>query len=413
MATLRYYGRDAIVAVIDNDPKKVGSIYEGIPVISFETYLKDYKDLTIIVSIYSKNYFECVEQMKGKGVTNYFTSPPVIYGLDTPEEFAENNGLRQSGHIVFCGSNPITERIEAYIRDSEAAIDYIDNGLCRTGEKHNIVDIDNLKEEDTLVLTTNEVENPVRTVLQKKFSGKIVDIYQYQEERKEKYISLQKYKNLYKGKRCFVVGNGPSLCQEDLMVLERNGEISFASNGIFHVYDRTSWRPTHYMVCDMLCYKAMHQEIKKIENEEAFIVDYSYVDCERPDKANRFYMINKLYTGDRFEFSDDAVKGFYSGRTITYVMIQMACYMGINEIYLLGVDWTGGKGTGVGRIDFYEGEQESIANSSRFDLFTEEKYAFETARDYAETHGIKIYNATRGGELEVFERVNFDCLFGR
>ena len=35
MATLRYYGRDAIVAVIDNDPKKVGSIYEGIPVISF------------------------------------------------------------------------------------------------------------------------------------------------------------------------------------------------------------------------------------------------------------------------------------------------------------------------------------------------------------------------------------------
>lgn len=413
MATLRYYGRNAIAAVIDNDPKKVGGIYEGIPVISFETYLKDYKDLTIIVSIYSKNYFECVEQMKGKGVTNYFTSPPVIYGFDTPEEFAENNVLRQSGHIVFYGSNPITERIEAYIRGSEAAIDYIDNGLCRTGEKHNIVDINNLKEEDTLVLTTNEVENPVRTVLEKKFSGKVVDIYQYQEERKGKYVSLEKYKNLYKGKRCFVIGNGPSLRQEDLMVLERNGEISFASNGIFHIYDRTSWRPTHYMVCDMLCYKAMYQEIKKIENEEAFIVDYSHVDCERPDKAKRFYMINKLYTGDRFGFSDDAVKGFYSGRTVTYVMIQMACYMGISEIYLLGVDWTGGKGTGVGRIDFYEGEQESIANSSRFDLFTEEKYAFETARDYAETHGIKIYNATRGGELEVFERVNFDCLFGR
>ncbi len=49
MATLRYYGRDAIVAVIDNDPKKVGSIYEGIPVISFETYLKDYKDFDVLV----------------------------------------------------------------------------------------------------------------------------------------------------------------------------------------------------------------------------------------------------------------------------------------------------------------------------------------------------------------------------
>lgn len=411
MATLCYYGKDAIVAVIDNDPKKVGNVYEGIPVISFKTYLKEYKDLTIIVSIYSKNYFECIEQMKGEGVSNYFTSPPVIYGLDTPEEFAENKGLRECKHIVFYGSNPIAERIEAYISGSDVEIDYIDNQLCQTGEKQNIIEIDNLKEEDTLVLTTNEVENPVRTLLKKNFSGKVVDIYQYQEERKEKYISLEKYKNLYQGKRCFVIGNGPSLRKEDLSVLEEKDEISFASNGIFHIFDGISWRPTHYMVCDMMCYKIMQQDIKKIENEDAFIVDYSYVDCERPEKANRFYMINKLYTGNRFGFSDDAVRGFYSGRTITYVMIQMACYMGINEIYLLGVDWTGGKGTGVGRIDFYEGNQERIAKSSQFDLFTEEKHAFETAREYAESHGIKIYNATRGGELGVFERVDFDCLF--
>lgn len=37
--------------------------------------------------------------------------------------------------------------------------------------------------------------------------------------------------------------------------------------------------------------------------------------------------------------------------------------------------------------------------------------AFEKAKEYADGHGIKIYNATRGGKLEVFERVNFDALF--
>jgi len=37
--------------------------------------------------------------------------------------------------------------------------------------------------------------------------------------------------------------------------------------------------------------------------------------------------------------------------------------------------------------------------------------AFEKAKEYADGHGIKIYNATRGGKLEVFERVNFDDLF--
>ena len=41
----------------------------------------------------------------------------------------------------------------------------------------------------------------------------------------------------------------------------------------------------------------------------------------------------------------------------------------------------------------------------------EQLKAYQKAKQYAETHGIKIYNATRGGKLEVFERVDFDSLF--
>ena len=37
--------------------------------------------------------------------------------------------------------------------------------------------------------------------------------------------------------------------------------------------------------------------------------------------------------------------------------------------------------------------------------------AYEAARKYADAHGIKIYNATRGGCLEAFPRVDFDSLF--
>ena len=39
------------------------------------------------------------------------------------------------------------------------------------------------------------------------------------------------------------------------------------------------------------------------------------------------------------------------------------------------------------------------------------KLAYEKAKLYADEHGIKIYNATRGGRLEVFERVDFDSVF--
>ena len=31
-------------------------------------------------------------------------------------------------------------------------------------------------------------------------------------------------------------------------------------------------------------------------------------------------------------------------------------------------------------------------------------------KEYADLHGIKIYNATRGGRLDVFDRIEFDEL---
>ena len=401
------------MAVIDNNPQKVGTIYEGIPVISFETYLERYRHLTIIINIYSRQYFKCIEQIRNSGITNYFTSPPVIYGWHSPEEFTKNQGLEKREKIVFYGSNPITKRIEACLRGKEGlTIDYIDNHLCRIDPNNHVISEEDLDERDTLVLTTNEEEGAIRKKIYGKFKGEIVDFYQYQEERKAEYLCLEKFKGQYAGKRCFVIGNGPSLNQEDLMTLEQNHEITFASNGIFHMYEKVPWRPTHYVLCDALAYKIMYEDILEIENENAFIAEFCYTDLGKINKANRFYLINKIYDKDRFYFSSDITKGLYSGKTVTYVMLQIACYMGIKEIYLLGVDWTGGKGSNKERAEFYElTKEERIANSSPFNLIMEEKFAFESAKEYAKLHGIKIYNSTRGGELEVFERVDFDSLF--
>ena len=37
--------------------------------------------------------------------------------------------------------------------------------------------------------------------------------------------------------------------------------------------------------------------------------------------------------------------------------------------------------------------------------------AFEAAEKLSGKYGMKLYNATRGGKLEAFERVDFDSLF--
>ena len=38
---------------------------------------------------------------------------------------------------------------------------------------------------------------------------------------------------------------------------------------------------------------------------------------------------------------------------------------------------------------------------------------YECANRFAQEHGVKIYNATRGGYLEVFERINFESVFDK
>ena len=106
--------------------------------------------------------------------------------------------------------------------------------------------------------------------------------------------------------------------------------------------------------------------------------------------------------------------------------MQCAVYLGFKEIILLGVDHSYAKEMRKdGTIVINKNTKNHFANyhaegywgngrsdeemvTYPVDLVT---MAYETAKKYADTHGIKILNATRGGKLEVFERVDFDSLF--
>ena len=91
--------------------------------------------------------------------------------------------------------------------------------------------------------------------------------------------------------------------------------------------------------------------------------------------------------------------------------------MGFSKIYLIGVDHKysievtpdGHIKRNAGVEDYFDKKQNGcFANPPQTYRST---MAYQAARKYADDHGIKIYNATRGGELEVFERVDFDSLF--
>ena len=85
--------------------------------------------------------------------------------------------------------------------------------------------------------------------------------------------------------------------------------------------------------------------------------------------------------------------------------------MGFSEIYLLGVDFNYTKNV-YDPKNHFEG-CDTPQNRIRLNTVYPERtlLAYQTANKFCKEHSIKICNATRGGKLEVFERVEFDSLF--
>lgn len=237
---------------------------------------------------------------------------------------------------------------------------------------------------------------------------------------------IKSFRNTHVGERCFIIGNGPSLKPEDLERIKN--EYSFATNRIYLIYDKTKWRPSFYMCQDRQLlravsdyYKTCHETVflgyPALYEYNIYVPTAYYYLADNRD-ANR--IVEELF------FSENADKFVVDGGSVTYSAIQMAVYMGFREIYLLGVDHNFSHTLDKNRkvIEHKDVKEDYFDNRymNAFKQFEEKgktyaapdkeliDLAFEAAFDYSKTHDIRIFNATRGGKLEIFPRVDFDKL---
>lgn len=244
-------------------------------------------------------------------------------------------------------------------------------------------------------------------------------------ETKELRGAQKQIRTFYKkhdGDKCFVIGNGPSLQLQDLNRIYEKGIASFGSNMIFNCYAKTKWRPDYHFFADPA-------HIRKVCIDGN--LDYLSQNCKylfsRNDGEMEKYISQianlVIYKAvfsaskDKIEFSSDCSQKIYMGNSATYTILQMAVYMGFKEIYLLGMDhvFTETRQSD-GSIKINKNVKNhaeilgnyAVSGVADMDAVTS---AYQSAKEYADAHGIKIYNATRGGKLEVFERVDFDSLF--
>ena len=232
---------------------------------------------------------------------------------------------------------------------------------------------------------------------------------------------LAKYKDVHKGKRCFIVANGPSLRPEDLDRLAEAGEITFGMNRIYKMFDQTKWRPTYYICEDELIAQSQQKEIAAIPAKDKFIPAeikwYHGVDIKDVTLFHLNYRDTQRYP---YSFSTDIAHQVDCRGTVTFTCMEFAAYMGFSEIYLLGVDHNYQVTIDIdGKVvvdpnakDYFcDGYDADIKEKVVHDMGNNTR-AYLDARTYCEESGEHvIYNATRGGKLEVFPRVDFDSLF--
>lgn len=223
-----------------------------------------------------------------------------------------------------------------------------------------------------------------------------------------RYEEIQKYKDIHKGKRCFIVATGPSLTIADLEML--NNEITFGMNSITKIFDKTTWRPTYYGIQDRQVYEKMEPSILQYyaESNNVFVADELDGLFKLPPQFIRFpYNGNyHLYAGKYGEytaqFSDNAYEVVYDGYSITYSLIQIAVYMGFSEICLLGCDCNYPKGVKNHFVESGFVDKNAHTNPDRMLV------GYRKSKEYADTHEVKIINCTRGGMLEVFPRMSLE-----
>lgn len=222
-------------------------------------------------------------------------------------------------------------------------------------------------------------------------------------------------KNSHLGESCFIIGTGPSLKTEDLMTIKKTGLITFAPNRIFEICDKLDWEPTYYICQDHNIIRTFEDRIRTVPSVLSFL-PMEYKNIFKESKYRFFILRERDYYPGKPKFSRNLSYYLEQGYTVTYGAIQMAVYMGFKNIYLLGVDhnysiYRDSKGRPVrvnGQAKDYPKEMTQYMNKDTWPRIEESTMAYEKAAEIARKLGVHIYNATRGGKLEAFERVDFD-----
>jgi hypothetical protein len=218
-------------------------------------------------------------------------------------------------------------------------------------------------------------------------------------------------KNRHQGERAVIVANGPSLNNMDLSFLRHEHVIGM--NKIYLGFKKFRFYPRYYVAVNAKVLQQASQEIKAL-NCVKFISRRAKQFI--PENALTYHIETQTPPA---RFCKDISLGVHEGWTVTYVALQIAYYLGFEEVIIIGMDhrfeYSGQpnesrilKGDDPNHFchDYFGGGQEW----DNPDLQRSEE-SYQLARIEYEKVGRRIIDATLNGACSVFEKEDYRKVF--
>ncbi|NZD48908.1 hypothetical protein [Rhizobium leguminosarum] len=237
---------------------------------------------------------------------------------------------------------------------------------------------------------------------------------------------------LHAGQRCFILGNGPSVRDLDLLLLEGENVIT-VSNGYLHS-DFDKFRSRYHCV-PQITYGLMNSEdvIRWFEEMHSYLgaaeLFLSSTESELIRNHNlfsgrtvRYLMLGKSFDDRSSDEIIDISQPVPRVESVPVMALMIAMYLGFEEIILLGVDHDHFLSSSyqyafdlkVQKGKDFTANADGTVQTNRHDDFQSLARLWRQYRaisNIAKANGIRIFNSTPGGALDEFDRRPFQAWF--
>lgn len=233
---------------------------------------------------------------------------------------------------------------------------------------------------------------------------------------------LKSFNNKYIGKRCFIIGNGSSLNNMDLKLLK--DEYTFGVNAIYTNYNNMGFYPNFWAIEDILVAEDRKDEINDFSGSIKFYGAYLNKYLKKDESTIYINFLHQSNYKKYPKFSTNSLTKVYWGGTVSYLCMQLAYFMGFEKVYLIGFDHKyripnttiiSNKGivfTSKGPDpNHFSPEYFGYGKRWHDPKVDRMEKSYTQAKRYFCNDNRIILNATIGGNLNIFKRVDYTSLF--